>query len=512
MKFSVRALGGLLAAGMLFVAACSGNQGSSGQPSGQQGNSQQQQQGGAQDAKPVRIEIALQNGTLPRPEEDALKQEIDSIVGIDLVLNPTPANEYQNNLNVRLAAGNYPDVFQALTPIQLKEYADKGLLLDLTPYLSELEPVRQFQGDSFDKGQVDGKQYALVRHADVPFTSYWIRKDWLDELGLQPPQTLDELFDVARAFTEDDPDRSGGKNTLGITGFELSSFYPILGAYGVGNPAHLYVKDGELITGVLDPAMPEALAYVKSMMDAGVVDQEIITNKNLLDVEKAFQGQAGILFQGWTNISRKTSYEQYKSINPDAEWVQFAAPAGPGGQFAESYDYAKAPAYWAVSKSVENDQQKLSKIIELFNFLSSEQGIQLVSYGVEGKHYVMENGAVAVQPLLEEEGAYFWMYQLAGRNEQHYLQTRFYYVKDDIEFAIEQPRIHALNGYIYHFPPNYNRADADRYIMEELVKFIYGKRSIDEYSQFLDTLNTTFNYQAYIDLAREQLQERGVLN
>ncbi|XID92668.1 extracellular solute-binding protein [Paenibacillaceae bacterium WGS1546] len=499
MKLGFKTTGWLMAVGMLAVSACSGGQS---KPSGQAGEDE---------SRPVKIEIALQNGTLPRPEEDALKQEIDRIVGIDLVLNPTPANEYQNNLNVRLAAGNYPDVFQALSPIQLKEYADKGLLLDLTPYLQDLKPVMDFQGDSFTKGQIDGKQYAIIRHADVPFTSYWIRKDWLDELGLKAPTTLEELFNVAKAFTEEDPDRSGGKNTLGITGFELSSFYPILGAYGVGNPTHLYMKDGKLMTGVLDPNMPEALAYLKSMMDAGVIDQEIITNKNLLDVEKAFQGQAGILFQGWTNISRKTSYEQYKSINPNAEWIQLDAPAGPGGKYAESYDYAKAAAYWAVSKSVENDPEKLKKVIELFNFLSTEEGIRLVSYGVEGKHYTMENGSVTVQPLLEEEGAYFWMYQLAGRHEQEYLQTRFHYVKDDIEFAVDQPRINALDGYIYHFPANYNRSDAERYMMEELIKFIYGKRPLTEYGQFLETLNTTFNYQSYLDSAEEQLKERGVL-
>ena len=46
----------------------------------------------------------------------------------------------------------------------------------------------------------------------------WIRQDWLDKLGLEPPKNLEELKKVARAFIEQDPDGNGKKDTMGIVG------------------------------------------------------------------------------------------------------------------------------------------------------------------------------------------------------------------------------------------------------------------------------------------------------
>ena len=40
-----------------------------------------------------------------------------------------------------------------------------------------------------------------------------IRQDWLDKLGLKAPTTIDEFEEVIRAFTEDDPDGNGQKDT-----------------------------------------------------------------------------------------------------------------------------------------------------------------------------------------------------------------------------------------------------------------------------------------------------------
>ena len=43
-----------------------------------------------------------------------------------------------------------------------------------------------------------------------------IRKDWLAKLGLKEPQTVDDLYTIAKAFTEQDPDGNGKKDTYGL--------------------------------------------------------------------------------------------------------------------------------------------------------------------------------------------------------------------------------------------------------------------------------------------------------
>ncbi|MNI98622.1 hypothetical protein D3C73_1575010 [compost metagenome] len=66
----------------------------------------------------------------------------------------------------------------------------------------------------------------------------------------------------------------------------------------------------------------------------------------------------------------------------------------------------------------------------------------------------------------------------------------------------------SLNGFV-DYPNGYNPADANRYIEEELTKFIYGKRSIVEYDSFLKALEVSMNYKAYLDAADKKLKELG---
>jgi len=42
------------------------------------------------------------------------------------------------------------------------------------------------------------------------------------------------------------------------------------------------------------------------------------------------------------------------------------------------------------------------------------------------------------------------------------------------------------------------------------VLFLTGERDLDEYPQFLDELNGQFNYEEYVDSAREQLDKLGL--
>lgn len=486
---------------------CSGGAGTG---TGGQGGAQPSAQGAGSD-KPVRIEILRPGNALPKPEDNALKQALDKKLNIDLDISIVGTSDYKNQVNVRLAAGNYPDIFE-LDPGEIKAFADKGLLLDLTPYVAKMKSLTDFQGEEhFKRGFIAGKQYAIGRDANLPFNTFWIRKDWLDKLGLQPPATLDEFKAVAKAFADNDPDGNGKKDTFGLTGFEFDTFAPLYGAFGVGSPGTLYMKNGKLTDAVFDPAMKDALGYIKGLIDAGGVDLEFITNKNGLGMEKAYQGKAGIVYAGWQSIVRKDSEEKWKSVNKDAQWVQLASPRGPGGQYDASYDFGKAAQYFVISKAVEKDPAKLQKIIDYFNYLASPEGMTLVSYGIEGRHYKLTGGKVEPTELMDKEGGYFSVYQMAGRKELEYLSTRFPYAEKVLQFTNTQPRIHELNSYVYSYPPGFNKNDVDRFMKDELIKFIFGKRNLNEYDAFLQTMNQTFKHDAYMEQAAAQIKEKGAL-
>lgn len=210
-------------------------------------------------------------------------------------------------------------------------------------------------------------------------------------------------------------------------------------------------------------------------------------------------------------MSKDEFVYQYKTINPKAEWVHIDAPKGPAGQFNGSFDFDMPSRYYAIPKAMEKDKAKLQKIFDLINYVSGEEGNDLVMYGIEGKHYNVVDGKVEPTELMAVEGNYFHLYQITGRPNKEYLAVKFPNQTEDIEFAIRIPRIKTLDSSIVP-PTGFNKADADRYAEEELVKFVYGKRPLSEYGDFLKTLETTFKFNLYVDEAMKQIKEQGLAN
>lgn len=492
------------------MAGCSGSGGGSGDKSA--GGTTPGTDSAAPQA-PVKLQVSMSGTGLPAPENDDIKKAIDKKLNVDLQLSMIASgDDYKNQIRVRLSGGNYPDFF-SVDFADVKEFSDKGLLLDLAPYIDkELKPAKDFvvglTPNILKKVTMNGKIYAIPRISDVPFSTMWVRKDWLDKLNLKMPTTLEEFLTVAKAFTENDPDGNGKKDTYGITGAKLDSFATIYGAFGVGGSGSFYEKDGKVMNAYYDPGMPNALTYIKSLFDAGVVDPEIMTNKGNVEVQKAFQGKAGFIFKGWTDIAKDEFVEQYKAINPKAEWVQMPPLKGPGGQYDGSYDYDRPSRYWVIPKALEKDKAKLQKLFDVINYVSGEEGNRLVMYGIEGKHYNMKDGKIEPTALMAKEGNYFNVYQFTGRPNKEYLAIKFPNQAAATEVAIKTPRIHAFDSSVIP-PTGFNKADADRFAEEEMIKFVTGKRPIAEYPDFIKTFDSTFKYKTYVEAGEKQIREQG---
>lgn len=448
---------------------------------------------------------------MPEASADFVKAELDKKFNLDLVLTlPANGDDLKNTLNTRIAAADYPDVMELSDRNQLQQYAEKGLLLDLTPYLDKLGDVKKFLGDdSFKKGTINGKIYSFSKAPNLAADVFYIRKDWLTKLNLKMPGTLDELYDTAKAFVEKDPDGNGKKDTIGITGNGVYSLAPIFGGYGVPGPKNFFLKDGQLVNSLYDPGMKDAIVAIQKLINGGVVDPEFFTNKNQTAQEKAFKGTAGIIYTSWSNIMKDEFQKQIKSANPNAEWVQVPALKGPGGDFVGTEDIGSTSGLVAIPKTIEKDKEKLQRIFDLLNYVSTTEGGRLVQYGLNGKHFNVTGDKVVPTDLMATEAAYIWVYQFTGRPEQEYLSTKFAKQAQDIAGNAAAPRIKVLNGFI-DLPTGYNKADAERFIDEEFVKFLFGKTPISEYDSFLKKLEDTFKYKLLLDQANKQIKELGI--
>jgi putative aldouronate transport system substrate-binding protein len=446
---------------------------------------------------------------MPKPEEDPIKLGIDAAVGIDFRIFTVPAGQYQSALAVRLAGGDAPDIFNA-SRITLPEYADQGVLYDLTPHVGSMAGAAEFVGgdEALALGQIDGKQYGFPGRSGMSarYFEYWIRQDWLDAVNLDLPTTLDEWVAVMEAFTTQDPDGNGNNDTFGLSGGPshapnavIGAFTPILGAFGVGRPGDFYVKDGAVISAYLDPAMKDALAYIKGVIDKGVVDPELVSNTGMMHRDKAFQGLVGTIWIDWASMTKDQFVEERLAIDPNSDWVPLHAPQGPGGASSHFWD-STAVGFKAFPADLE--PYKVPKIAELLNFVTSKEGVYLTSFGVEGDHYELDaEGHVVRLPLLDEQGGYFYLYQMLGRDDKPYLYSKFVKQIPYIDFSFAEPHTKLVNSLV-EIPEGYNPSDANDYGEVEIIKFIYGDRPLAEYDDFVNTLLTTYGYQQMVDAAQ----------
>jgi len=484
----------------LVLSACSGGKSNSNVSGSGGANSD------AEDTPKGPVELSFfiaGSGGNPPQEEDPILRKLNEDLNMKMDFNIVTM-EYDQSLTARIAGGTPPDVF-SVNNKSLKKFVDQNLVLELGAYLDQMPNIQQAYTDTdLSKGMYKGKLYGLSKRTDVQMYTYWVRKDWLDNLQLAMPRTLDEFRALLVSFTEDDPDGNGQDDTYGLTGTGFSAFTGIFTAHGVADPGNWMIKDNQVVYSTTDPAMKEALAYINELIEAEVVDPEIITNQNARD--KAFKGQAGVIYINWPSMATDPVKAMYKEINANAEWVQMETFEGPGGSYQGIWDVGRNPAMIALSRSLEKEPEKLNKVLEFLNYITDPgEGQITVNYGIEGIHYEIVGGEISMLPAISET-AYAWQMQLTGRSEMEYLMTKFPGQKAEIEFAMNQPNIEVYTGFV---PEPENVVIDHRYEEEELIKFMYGQRPLSEFDAFVETINNQYYLPERLAEAERVLRELG---
>ncbi len=117
----------------------------------------------------------------------------------------------------------------------------------------------------------------------MSYPKLWFNYDWLEKLGLEEPQTTEELYEVLKAFKTQDPNGNGKADEIPLTGsiewscaleyYLMNSFIYTDAAFSSTNPRpFLSWIDGE-VTFVADkPEYKEGLEWMKKLYDEGLID------------------------------------------------------------------------------------------------------------------------------------------------------------------------------------------------------------------------------------------------
>ncbi|MBD2844058.1 extracellular solute-binding protein [Paenibacillus sp. IB182496] len=300
-------------------------------------------------------------------------------LGIDLKYAWTAnQQQYPQKMNVTIASGDIPDLMQVWGP-QVSQLADADSLADLTeayekyasPRLKEL--MNLDGGIALNTAKRDGKLYAIPEPAStVPNTMLFIRKDWLDKLGLDEPKTLQDVFAISEAFATQDPDGNGKKDTYGIgLQKDFSKNKVPFGIEGLASGFHAYldtwIQDGKggLTQSTILPEMRDVLLQLQEMYKGGQIDKEFGVKDSSKVNQDVVAGRIGMFYgpqwspalplkDSWAND--KADWRSYGVVSIDDKPALL--PVKPNGQ-----------NYFVVKKGYPNPEAAI-KLANLFADIS----------------------------------------------------------------------------------------------------------------------------------------------
>ncbi|MEH7275029.1 ABC transporter substrate-binding protein [Neobacillus vireti] len=361
-----------------------------------------------------------------------------------------------DQVNLMVASGDLPDTFafttggktaQELYDSGLTRTIPKEMLEKYAPnYMKMLSenppgPKRNLkQGTDNEYLQLIG-QYSNVD--GLPWGPTF-RLDWLEKLGIEPPgeikqvgpsggrekiyfteaaYTIDEVEEILKAFTFDDPDGNGKDDTYGISPYNNQIHWSasLMGAFGIA-PGYNFMEDGKLVQTEVSKKYKEFLKLMAKWYKMGLIDPEFTTLDNNKSWEKYKQGKIGyyiaqpayIAMDDWAK--GRAPQNIVENPNSTAKLLATAPEIGKDGQqgvgaFIPVGNLADA---FYVSKDVTDEE--LVRILQIFDYINFESEARWTLFGEVGVHSdwegTPEKSALKVRPeFAKEEGnSGFWAY------------------------------------------------------------------------------------------------------
>jgi putative aldouronate transport system substrate-binding protein len=285
------AITGMLVASVLVASGCNG---SSGSPTPSTAGQAGQKDAVATPEKRGSISMSLYDrGNVPAEEgtidNNRWTKWLNEKGPANIKYVPIPRFESQQKFNVLFASGAAPDLILEFDRSYLGQLYNQKQLMPLddliakssTEYKKRLE---QYPAIKKATTMPDGKMYFLARPYNLdPQQFLYVRADWLKKLNLPIPTTAEEMLAVGKAFTEQDPDGNGKKDTQGI-GLSFTSGTVLNYMFGngftlSGSGQNPWILDNGKVVHDWE-RLKAALAYQKKIYDAGYTDKDFIADKN----------------------------------------------------------------------------------------------------------------------------------------------------------------------------------------------------------------------------------------
>lgn len=289
--------------------------------------------------EPVTYEIAASTQKNKNFKELEFFQKLEKETNVIINWNMSSDDGWNEKKSLLFASNTLPDAFYGqdiLKDVDIIKYASQGMLIPLNDLIDQYAPNLKAILDENPqyRKQItapDGNIYSLPTINELNPTTHdklFINKTWLDNLGMDVPETKEELEAVLQAFKDRDPNGNGNPNDEIPFTFRMSSSDPynrqqgiqsLFGTFGqLDDIYHFVVNDGEVVYTPSTEPYKEAISWFHSLYGKGLVDKEAFTHDFNIYVAKIQDpGKIVGMFLGWSgNATAAANKDDYVVMAP----------------------------------------------------------------------------------------------------------------------------------------------------------------------------------------------------
>lgn len=285
-----------------------------------------------------------QNANVTSYDDNAFTNKLEELANVEIkfVFFPSSSENYIRQLSLMAASGKekLPDVivgFKSLSYNQRTEFGEAGYFIDLNPYLDQATNFQEHYKAMPERHQkrmesratsLSGAWYAMPQYftanaIDDLENEMFINTTWLKKLGLEAPETVDELYDVLCAFRDEDPNGNGRDDEIPMFGAATIVDYVINAYVYRDNTYPFNVTNGKLWPAFTSDEYRQALITLNKWCKEGLFSdlcfsvtsnterQQLISPTSGTALVGVFSGHPAIVMMKTSNL-----FEQYSALKP----------------------------------------------------------------------------------------------------------------------------------------------------------------------------------------------------
>jgi putative aldouronate transport system substrate-binding protein len=362
---------------------------------------------------PVEISLAIWDveTAMAKSKDDAVYQFLSKKFNISIKPVGITWDDYSQKINVWAASSQLPDVFSidAIGTPNYYNWIKQGLVKPIPKDLSKYPNLSKYLDiPDINAAKINGQFYNIPRrtypsldyNANDRLIAY--RWDWAQAAGVtKEPETFDEFKDMMVKILAKDPE---GKKPVGLTGLPLTAtdmFWtysdPLATSDGSGSDYKWIKEDGKYVPAIFSKLALPSLKLARDWFSSGIIDKDLPILKGSQHYDKFSSGKAAaiVVSGGYDKLYSKIEKDKFDKVYPDKKFADVVKVVKPMVSVDGNIYHPVFKTYWSESYfNNKMDDNKMARILSLYDYLLSPEGKRLVNNGFEGVDYKMDGDKI----------------------------------------------------------------------------------------------------------------------